>query len=162
MAKRNLSEALEQVEMTYRELNSIAKDMTDEIFAPINAIVDNINCNINNLTNDQIRDYMIQLGVRSFSLSEIKEKSITKAQCAEILRKEAYSESFNAVEGSIGVKDNKATLEVSGEMVAETLYDLVSSLFKSKVESIHKMIDVLKTVLMSRMSEAKLSANSID
>lgn len=162
MAKKSLSEALEVVEMTYREINSIARDMTNELFAPINDIIDNINYNINNLTNDQIRDYMIQLGVRSFSLSEIKEKSITKAQCAEILRKEAYSENFNAIEGSVGVKDNKATLEISGEVVAEALYDLVSSLFKSKVESIHKMIDVLKTVLMSRMSEAKLTANSID
>ena len=162
MAKKSLQEALANVEMTYQEISEMAKDMTEDLFEPINDIVNKIGSNINNLTNDQLRDYMIQLGVRSFSLSEIKEKSLSKAQCAEILRKEAYAQSFNAAEGSVGVKDNIALLEVSGEVVAETLYDLVSSLFRTKTESVHKMIDVLKMVLMSRMSEAKLTANSID
>ena len=162
MAKRNLQEALEQVEMTYAELIPIANNMTEELFKPANMIIARIEGKINTLSNDQIRDYMIELGMKSFTLSEIREKAALKARCSEALKREAHATNFILSDGSQGTKENKAILEVSNEVIAEALYDLVSGLFRSKTDEIHRFVDILKTVLMSRMSDAKLTTNAID
>ena len=37
----------------------------------------------------------------------------------------------------------------------------MSDLFKTSLDEIHRTVDVLKTVLMSRLSEAKLVSNDI-
>ena len=71
---------------------------------------------------------------------------------------EAYAREFNAGDGSVASKDNTATLNISNEILAETIYNLVSNLFKIKLDEIHRVVSTLQTVLMSRMAEAKLSA----
>lgn len=162
MAKRTLQDALDDIEMTYAELNEIANDMTSTFFDPINEIVESLGRNVNALTNDEIRDAMIKLGLRSFSLSEVKEKSVLKAECAEALRKETYARRFTEADGSQGQKDTKATLEISSEIAVEALYNLVANLFKTKVDELHRLVGILQSVSISRMSDAKLTTNSID
>jgi hypothetical protein len=76
-------------------------------------------------------------------------------------RKEAYAAAYIGQEGTAGVKDSNTTLAISENIVAQCLYDLVASLVKTKVDQIHRMIDSLKSILMSRMQEAKISATSL-
>ena len=161
MAKITLNEALDNVEMTYQELNSIAKDITADFFEPVDALVDELK-NVNELTNDDIRNYMIKLALSSYSLVEVKEKSALKAECSEALRKEAFARNYSEAEGTASAKENTAMLNTSPEMVSEALFNLVSNLFKSKVDQIHRLIDALKSILMSRNMEAKLTTNVID
>ena len=40
-------------------------------------------------------------------------------------------------------------------IVVSCLYELVASLVKTKLDSLHRLVDVLKSVLMSKMQEAK-------
>ena len=77
---------------------------------------------------------------------------------AEILKKEAYAISFNSSEGSVAVKDNNSVLSISNEIVTECIYNLVASLFKIKLDELRRIIDILKTILMSRLSEMKMSS----
>ena len=77
---------------------------------------------------------------------------------AEILKKEAYAISFNSSEGSVAVKDNNSVLSISNEIVTECIYNLVASLFKVKLDELRRIIDILKTILMSRLSEMKMSS----
>ena len=63
-------------------------------------------------------------------------------------------------EGTAGVKDSNTTLAISENIVAQCLYDLVASLVKTKVDMLLRLIDSLKSILMSRMQEAKISAAS--
>ena len=58
-------------------------------------------------------------------------------------------------DASAAVKDKVALLATSEETVSEALYNLVANLFKTKLDSIHRMIDTLKSILMSRMQEQK-------
>ncbi len=95
-------------------------------------------------------------------MTEIKEKSVLKADCAEALRREKYALKFNTTDGSMGVRDNTAFLETSEEVLIEALYNLVASLLKTKLDSLYRLADTLKSVLMSKMQEAKLSMNAID
>ena len=162
MAKITLTAALDAVEITYHELNQLATEITKEFLDPVEALVNKIRSDINNLTNDQIRNYMIQLALTSFSLGEIKEKSSLKAECAEALKKEALAKHYAEAEGTSAAKDNIAVLNSTSEIVSEALFSLVANLFKTKLDSIHRLIDVMKSVLMTRNQEAKLTNNVVD
>ena len=102
---------------------------------------------------------MLKLSIRAYSFGDVKERSAIKAECAEILKKEAYAVSFNSSEGSVAVKDNTSILNISNEIVSECIYNLVASLFKIKLDELRRVIDILKTILMSRLSEMKMSSS---
>ena len=159
--KPTVQQALENVEMTYQELNEVANEMTSSFFESVNSIINELN-DINELSNDDIRNYMIKLALNSYSLAEIKEKSALKAECAEALRKDKYARSFREAEGSAAIKENEAVVNTNEQVVVEALYNLIASLFKTKLDEAHRVVDVLKSVLMSRNAEAKLTTNVID
>lgn len=150
-----LEKALANVETTYGELVNIANDFLRTTFDPIDDLVQQINCRINTLSVDQIRDYMLTLQLKAYGISELKEKAALKAELAEILQKEHFAISFNGADGSAAVKDKLAIVATSSETVTEALYTLIASLLKTKLDSMHRLIDVLKSILMSRMQETK-------
>lgn len=161
MAKISLQEALDNVEMTYQELNTIAKDIVSEFFAGADSLIDQVR-DVNELDNDTIRSFMIKLSLTSYSLSEVKEKSAMKAEIAESLRKEAMARNYVEASGTASAKENVAMINTSAETVSEALFNLVAGLFKTKQDELHRVVDVLKSVLMSRNMEAKLTTNTID
>ena len=162
MAKDGVYKALENVEMTYSDIVEIANDMTKDILAPTDDLVSEINHNLSALTVESIRDYIIRLQLRAYELSEIRERSALKAQCAEALKAEKHAKAFNAAEGSAAVKTNIALIESSEEIVVEALYEYIAGLFKTKLDQQHRLVAALQSVLISKMQEVKLSINSID
>ena len=162
MAKLSLEEALNNVEVTYQEIIPIANDMISDLVEPINVMVDSINQSINNLSNEEIRSYILRLQLRAYQLSEPKEKSVLKATLSEALKKEKYANAYQEASGTNGAKDNIAWLACSEQIVIEALYELVSSLLKTKLDQVHRLVDALKSILLSRMQEAKLTMNAIE
>ena len=156
--KGNLEQALENTETVYGDLVSIANEIIEDYTKEVNSLISGAIARAESLTNDDIRQLILQLVLKSYTFSEVKEKSILKAECAEALRKEAYAKTFNALDGSNAVRENTALVEVSDEILTESIYNLVSSLLKTKLDELHRVVDALKTILMSRMQEAKLSA----
>lgn len=152
---RNLSAALDAVETTYQDLITISSEMIAAIVSPMDTLVNEIREHSNNMPPDIIRDYIIRLQLRCYELAEPKDKAALKAQLAEVLKKEKYSQVLIEADGTAGVKDTKATLASSEEIVTEALYDLVASTLKTKLDSGYRLIDSLKSILMSRMQEAK-------
>lgn len=157
--RKELENALNNVEMTYGEIVDIANDLIKDYTKDITPIISDIEKNIERLTNDEIRSFMLRLSIKAYSFGDVKERSIIKAQCAEMLKKEAYAKSFAEAEGSIAAKDSATLVKISNETLTEAIYDLVAGLFKVKLEEIRRMIDSLKTVLMSRLSEMRMSSS---
>jgi len=153
--EKKLETALDNVEMTYRELVEVVDDMLSPLFSPINTLVTTINSTVNALSVDQIRDYILQLQLKAFEISETKEKAALKAELAEALQKERFAVEFNGLDGSAAVKDKLALVATSSEVVAEALYNLASNLLKTKLDQLHRLVDALKSILMSRMQETK-------
>lgn len=153
--EKKLETALSNVEMTYRELVEIANGITGSIFKPINDRVDAISANVNSMPIDVIRDSIMDLQIKAFSLAEIKEKSTLKAELADALQKEKFAVEFSGADGSAAVKDKVAQIATSSEIVAETLYRLIANLMKAKLDQLHRLVDCLKSILVSRMQETK-------
>ena len=152
---KKLETALNNVETTYGELVNIANDMLNPMFEPINRIIASVNATVNAMSIDQIRDYILQIQLKAFEISEIKEKAALKAELAETLQKEKFAISFNGLEGSAAAKDKLALVETSAEIVTEALYNLIANLLKTKLDQLHRLVDALKSILMSRMQETK-------
>lgn len=152
---KKLETALNNVETTYGELVNIANDMLNPMFEPINLIITQVNATVNAMSIDQIRDYILRIQLKAFEISEIKEKAALKAELAETLQKEKFAVSFNGLEGSAAVKDKLALVETSAEIVTEALYNLIANLLKTKLDQLHRLVDALKSILMSRMQETK-------
>ena len=152
---QKLETALTTVETQYRELVNIADDFLAPTFAPIDELVKQIDTRVNSLSVDQLREYLLMLQLKAYGISEMKERAALKAELAEITQKEHFAISFNGADGSAAVKDKLATIATSAEIATEALYNLVASLLKTKLDAIHRLVDVLKSILMSRMQEAK-------
>ena len=88
MSKPNVDDALNNIEMAYRDIVDIANDMLNPMFIPINALVAEVNSKINIYTVEEIRNYIMRIQLRAYEISETKEKSTLKAELAESLRKE--------------------------------------------------------------------------
>lgn len=162
MLKPKLTEALDNVEVTYTEVVHVANDILSSLFVPINNLVSEINSKINTFTVEEIRNYIMRLQLRAYEISETKEKSTLKAELASALRKEKYAAAFGEAEGTVAVKDTTALLSSSAEVVVESLYGLVANLLKGKQDQLHRLVSALSSILISKMQEAKLSSNGIE
>lgn len=155
--KSSLKEALEVVDETYDELHEIAKKIISEYSEEVDDIIKKAN-SVKDMSDAQIRNLITLLSLKSYSLSEAKENSIMKLACAVAERKSKYSEAYKKAEGTQGDKNSEAQSETVFETLAESVYDLVASMLKSKIDEVHRIVDALKSNLMSRMAEAKLVA----
>lgn len=152
-----VSKALDNIDIAYNDLIDIANDICNDVVGDLNDMIQSAYDNIENLTNESIRQLLLKLSLRSYSFAEIKDKSMFKATLGETLRKEAYAKSFNLTEGTVAVRENTSIINTASEILAEELYTLVANIFKTKVDEIHRVVDTLKSVLMSRMQEAKMA-----
>lgn len=150
-----LSEALQSVEMSYQDLVEIANGMLEPIISPCNAIITEVNNNINSLSIEQIRDYILRIQLAAYQIAEVKEKSAFKADLSAAIQKEKFAISFNGLDGSAAAKEKLALVENSPEIVTNALYNLTANLLKTKLDQLHRMVAALSSVLMSRMQEAK-------
>lgn len=155
--KQNVNKALDVVDATYNDLIDIANDIMEEISSDISTLIQATYNRVNDLTTDELRNIMLTLSLRCYSLAEIKEKSTFKATLAETIRKEQHARIYNSTDGAIGIRENTAIINSSEQILAEEIYTLVASMLKTKVDEVHRVVDSLKSVLMSRMQEAKFS-----
>ena len=152
---RRLESALMNIDASYNQLVEIANEILRPIIGPANELVDKITSVGNNMPTDDLRFYMLQLQLRAYEISETKEKSVLKATLAEALQKEAFAIKVNSMDGSMSAREKLALVEVSGEVASEALYSLIAGLLNAKVDQLQRLVDVLKSILMSRMQETK-------
>lgn len=158
MAKKtSIKDALDIVEKTYDELQEIANKIAQDYTAELDKIIKQADA-VKDLSDAQIRNLITLISLKSYSLSEAKENAALKLACATTEKKTRYSEVFNQTDGTVGARDNTAQQETAYEALAEHIYTLVYSMLRTKSDEAHRIVDALKSNLMSRMAEAKLVA----
>ena len=157
----NVSKALDNIDATYNDLMEVANDIFKQTTSEIDEIMADAYNDIERLSNEAIRDLMLKLSLKSYTFSEIKEKSAFKATLGEVMRKETYAQNFNQSEGTVAVRENNAIIESGAEILAEEIYTLVANMLKTKLDEVHRVTNTLQTILMTRMQEAKLTSIDI-
>lgn len=156
-----LEAALDKAQLVYQDLVEIANEMVSSYTEPINKLLTEARNNVNTITNDQIRELLFRLSLNGWQFSEIKEKASLRANCMEAIKNEAYAKAFTGIEGAQGAKQQQALLATQDELLAEVVCDLVASLLKTKLDELHRIVDTLKTILTTRLQEAKLSVTAV-
>lgn len=156
-----VQKALYDIDGMYNDLVEVANDIFKQTTNEIDEIMISAYNDIEKLSNDAIRDLMLKLSLKSYTFSEIKEKATFKSVLAETIRKEEYAQNFNKTEGTVAVRENTATIDTGAEILSEEIYTLVANMLKTKLDEIHRVVNTLQTVLMTRMQEAKLTSVDI-
>ena len=157
--KEDLLKAMGSVHDIYDDMNSVAKDIVKEYTAPIDILVKQIKSDINNLTNEDVRRIELKLSLLAYDLGELKDKTNIAAEVAEIVQDEAQANAWNTAEGNNEQRKNASLLAVNKEKVISKLYKLVASQIKTKLDETHRIVDTLKSILISRASDRKLTDN---
>ena len=157
-----IEEALDKGQELYDCLIEIANEMVGSYTEPIDKLINDVKDRIEDITNDEIRVVISKLSLFAWSFGEVKEKSAFKATAQKLIKDEEYAKAFIKIEGAQETKKQQATLNISDENAANLLCELVSNLLKTKLDEIHRIVATFTTVLMTRLSEAKLSVTTLE
>ena len=144
------------VDEMYKSLTKVADDIVSKHTKDIDKIVKEIENNVEKLDNKEIRMYTLKLSSLAYSLGDLVEHADLKRDCANALVKETSAKEFNLAAGTVDTKKNVALLNSSQEQAVSMLYNTVADLFKTKLNSVYRVVDSLKNVLISRNAEAIL------
>ena len=84
----NLDRAHKEVNDMYKQLTPMVDTVVEKNSKEVDAIFKKIKANLNNLTNKELQDYMLQLTVEAYYLTNVKDSSTLKQECALTLLKE--------------------------------------------------------------------------
>lgn len=154
----NIDAALEKVNLTYASLAAISDDLVKQCTTDIDAYVQILN-NIESLSNDMLRDAVLKLALKTYSLGEMKEHATFKSEIAETLLKEKQATITMETSGTVDAKKSAALLGSAEEQLVNLIQEQVSDQLNRKLDEAHRIIDAIKNVLISRASEAKLTSD---
>lgn len=159
MTIENLNQQMDAVQDIYSSLNSQAKEIVKEYTQELDRIINNVSKNINNLSNEDIRRYQLQLSLAAYDLGELKDKTNMASEIADVLQEETQATAWNTSEGNNEQRKNNAILASSKEKAVAKLYKLVASQIKTKLDEVHRIVATLQSILISRASDRKLTDN---
>ena len=153
--QEKIQQALDALDATYKDLIVIANNVTDRYFQSVDSIIKELYNKVEDLSDEDIRQSILKLSFTSYSLGETKERSTFKSELADTIKQVAFSEKFNSAGGAVAVRENSAIIDIADKTLVSKIYDYVSANFKTKLDEIHRVVDSLKSVLISRQAMAK-------
>jgi hypothetical protein len=154
-----LAEGMDNIQTIYNSLNSQAKEIVKNYTKKIDDLIKTVSDNVNNLSNEDIRNIELQLSLMAYDLGELKDKTCIAAEIAEIIQDETEADAWNTAVGNNEQRKNTAILSSSKEKAVAKLYKLVASQIRTKLDEAHRVVDTLKSILISRASDRKLTDN---
>lgn len=143
----------------YKDIGKIAKKLVDEKSKVIDDLIKTLS-NVESLSDEEIRKYMLKISLESYSFSEIKEHSVMKQDCAVALMKETQANIFNSETGTAEVRRNKSITDSNAQITVNILYNSIANLMKTKLDEAHRVVNTLNSILISRAAAAKLNQSS--
>jgi len=153
---RTFQEAQKDVNVMYKNLVQIADDIIKKNTEHLDKTIKQIENNVENLTDSDLRNYILKLASLAYALGDKVEHADFKRDCANALLKETNAREFNLAAGPVATKQNVALLNTSQETAVNILYNVVADSMKSKLQLTNRMLDSIKNVLISRSAEAKI------
>lgn len=157
----NLDECLNNVDNLYNEINEISNKLVQKDIDNINLIVNKLNTAVESLSNDEIRNIVLEFYVMSNTLIESKERLEMQYRSAKLLKNEAYSNSYVLAEGSIENKKNITNLKIKNEQLTELVFEMAFNKLEERHKYCMKLASSMNDLLVTRLSEAKLDAKTL-
>lgn len=153
----DLTTAMNEVKDAYNSLWRLGEDLIKKYTTEIDSIVKPLKkADIEQMSTGQIRQTIFKLSTLSFDLGELRDKAVWTSDIADIIKDEAFAISYNTSEGAVAQRNNNATITISKESAVTSLYKVISSILKTRLDESHRLVDSLKSILISRASDQKL------
>lgn len=149
----NFKNAVKSTNEVYEDIFPIANEVIQKVTKEADGIIKKIGRDVENLSKNELRNYMIKLSSEVYQISDTKERASFKQEVASLLYKEKVAELFESAEGTQKARELSASKNASGEKMTEMLYEYVSDQLEAKIKRINEVIENLKSVLISRVSE---------
>ena len=146
------------VEDVYRDLVVIGNELIAKNTVDIDKLIDKFKFNYESMSNEELRAFSMQLQIEAYYFGQKKDRAVLKQACAEALYKEKLANSYTTATGTGANKQNVATIEANNNLSVKLLYDMVANMMKTKLDEVHRLINVVSNVIISRNAEAKLQA----
>lgn len=153
---RTFQDAQKETDTLYKSLVQIADDIIKKHTQDIDKTIKNLENNIENVSNEELRKYTLKLATMAYTLGDKVEHADFKRDCANAILKETTAREFSLASGPVAAKQTTATLNTAQESAVNLLYDMVANSLKTKLQMINRIIDSIKNVLISRTAEAKI------
>ncbi len=153
----DLTEAMNEVKDAYNSLWKLGESLIKKYTAEIDSIVKPLkNADVEQMTTGQIRQTIFKLSTLSFDLGELRDKAVWTADVSDIIKDETFAMEYNCSEGAVAQRTNNATIKISKESAVTSLNKVISAILKTRLDETHRLIDSLKSILISRASDQKL------
>lgn len=156
------SSAKKDASEMYKNLGPVIDDVVKKHSKEIDEIIAKIKKDLSSLTNKEIRDYILQLSIENYYFAESRDKSMLMQECALLLLKENQAESFNSTDGTQAIRTNQSLLDTKDRQIVLMVQNSVATHLKSKLDESHRIVESLKSVLISRNIENKLKGVNND
>lgn len=154
------SNAKQEANELYKNLKPIIDGVVKKHAKDIDAIISNINKHLTTMTNKELQEAILQLSIENYYFAESKDKSMLMRECSLALLKEKQADTFNSTEGTQAVRTNQSIIDSKDRQIVLMLQDSVATHLKTKLDESHRIVDSLKSVLISRNMENKLKGES--
>lgn len=157
----DISDANKDLAELYKEFKPIVDEIVRKHTSQLDKIIENIRKDLgNNLTHNELYQYVMQLSVETYYMSYSKDMAGLRQDCAETLMKAKQAEVFNAAVGTQVVRTNEAVMSTMDKQVIAVIHRTVANCLRTKLDEAHRLARTLETVLISKNAENKFKAGA--
>ena len=161
MANIDISEANQDLVEAYRSFQPIVDEIVKKNTKELDNIIGKIRKSLGqNLTHQELYNYMMQLSVETYYMSYSKDMAGLRQDCAETLMKAKQAEVFNETVGTQVVRNNQAITTTIDKQVITMIHRAVANCLRTKLDEAHRMCKTLEAVLISKNAENKFKAGA--
>lgn len=155
-SKFDTTEANKLLKEAYDELAPLIKETVDKHSRHIDEVIKKIDRDAENtMTNKELRQIMLELQIEVYRFAPIKDLAAFRQDLAKTLSNEAQANAYNDSLGTQEYRRNQAILQTVTQQAVKLLYDAIANQMKTKIDEAHRMINVLRDILISRSADAK-------
>lgn len=145
--------SLEVEKLVNEAVSKCCLDLDEKVFV----VQDKITTDISIVTNEELHTMIADLATMLYaSVSQLENLGI-KEDISKKLKNDVFSRVKQETEGTVANKEAAATLASQSEDVVLTVYSRAYKQAKSKIDAGYEVLNVVKKILTTRMSELELS-----
>lgn len=148
-----------EVNELYKQLKDAAVESVNAMTATLDGMIKQLESGVGTMSNSELWDMQMKLGVETYKLGIAKEQSSLKSTCSDAFYKLSLAQSFCSIDGAQETKKQKSIADNIETQAVAMIYSTASSILKTKMDEAHRIVNIIQSILISRASDAKNSGN---
>lgn len=158
--REKIDEVNERVSANSKIINGIVSEIVNKYCQPLDDYmrqIDQALISSNNVSLAQLDDFILNLPVLLYFISDSQESLGVKEDISRAVRQELFNTVREESTGTVADKDSVAELATQYETIVNIIYSRAYKRFKARVEAGYEMLASVKKVMTRRTVEMELT-----